>query len=331
MLNLKTKKKMNCMKNNFFAKALSSIFLLCCSAFAFADDAQEIINVKDGDYVNFANYDYAIKLPNTGYHAGNSSMAPSFINDVDGVVIELVQVDRTDVENTKAILQSSSTDWSRYKINGVETYLYKAVSKGISEFNYMVMLYLGENIPIEVRVKYSSSIEDRMALRLQKCLLSFVYTGPTSADSKTFCNSSYCIENGGFKERNIGLLLTTFCKSGDPNLEMNQGRKVYFQIMMQQEEIAKSKRKKTAASLLKGILERNDKVKATAQKNIGGLPAYCYDIEQKDENGELVSKKYITVIFSQKEFFLFTSCANADIDKNISEFKRISETFKSVK
>lgn len=309
-------------------KAGMMIIALGLALNGWCQDVQEIMNIRTPNHVQFEDFDYAIIPPNTAYQKSPSGFVSSFVNDSDDIEIELTQTPTsTSGDSLAEKAKAAAAVWKEYRIDGHKAFLFKEQPSQQGE-GALTLLYFGENFPLTIRATYPASIENKVYDGLVKAELSLIYVGPTQQSDGRFENSVFSIVNGGFKAQKIGQLLTTFSHSGDSYAEMNQGKKVYFQVMVEDLAVKNSQRKKTASALLKGTMDDDMVITQKNSTTIGGMKGFEYYLEQKDSTGTITAKGYAAIVFSDQKMYFFTSCANEDIDKNIQKFREIAQSFK---
>ncbi|MCQ2206883.1 MAG: hypothetical protein MJZ02_01535 [Paludibacteraceae bacterium] len=266
------------------------------------------------------NFDYAVILPNTGYKQSSSNFFSFFENEVDQATIGIGQTANSKIFDS----QFEEANKCAYRINGVDATLYKSTDdKGRCKQT----LKIDTHTPIFVTAACKS--DDTINInKLERCLLSIVYSGPEQKDKNTYTTSLFSISNGGYKLENSGLHLSIFTKSGDFAEERANNIKDIFQLGTFRCEVKKKQQKKEALKLIEGLLEKGSKIVSNKTCAINGRNGFEYNIETTDEEGKLVEKSYATVIYTADRAFLFYASANKDIDKNIAIFKTIAQTLK---
>lgn len=293
-----------------------------------------IFNTLSPKHTAIDNYDYAIELPNTGYKQTNSNLVTIFRNETDNAHIVVKQIPNVYwdliTEEVKRYAESDTTAMSTYRINGTEAFLLKTKKKD----KLKQVLYFNEHLsgqtenPIVIEATCDAD-DIRTANKIERSLLSLVYTGVNSKDPNVYETRDFSIANGGFKIQHIGLLSTLFTKSGDFENERKQNIHVYFQILRQKGQVKKSQRKKDAIHHVNNAYAA--KIKASKPKNItiNGIDGYEFDITlMNEETGNVRAKGYAVMLYTDKAQYLFFSNANMDIDNNIDTFKKIARTLK---
>lgn len=331
-------------------KIVALAALLCLSSACFAQvipvapiEGKVIINSQTPTHTAIENFEYAIVLPNTGYKQTASNLVTIFRNEADNASITIRQYESNEAAISKLEYGALSTDI--YKINGTEAILYKYEKKGelkqilayFEELNGMT-----EN-PIVIEATCDSS-NIGCANKIERSLLSIIYTGVKPKASNIYETSAFSIENGGFKNQHTGILNTIFTKSGDYENERRNKEFVYFQLLRNKSSVKKGKQKKDAANTINTAylpfflaLNANEaaasidrKINASKPKKtiISGIDGYEFDIDMIGEGGKKLAKGYAVVLYGNDVQYLFFSNANKDIDNNIAKFKQIARTLK---
>lgn len=302
--------------------------LLCLSQGAFATNGEqegqpkyadtisgptEIFNTMTGRHINITNFDYAIALPNTGYKQTSANLATTFYNEVNDATIVISQ----------PAGNHPSEEGAAYIINGIKAFIQdeKRNDRAIKTLS----LFTHYPLIIEASCRATDTITINM---MEKSLLSVVPTVMRPKDSHLFENSAFTIASDGYLPQCSGTNFTIFTPSGRSEMEAENGKGNYFQILVVNEAVAAKKQKKDAKSVISAIMTRDlkgSKIAKSKKTTINGLNGYEFELENKDR----AEKSYAVVLYSSNRYYLFLSSANSDVDKNIALYKTIAQTLKT--
>lgn len=290
-----------------------------------AEDEPEptaLFNTLSARHTQIEEFDYAIALPNTGYVQSHTPFFNTiFKNEVDNATIAVSQHGISAVSALQ--LRMNNYKWTDFNINGIKAVLRKSKDEN---GRYKQELELKTNLPMFITAECNAT--DTINInKLERCLLSIVYSGPQQKEKDTYSTSLFSINNGGYKVQNSGLMLSIFTKSGDFENEKASNEKDYFQLATTKLNVKKDA-KKEARELVEGVLEKDSKIVGSKKININGKKGFDYDIITTDEGGKVTGKSYATVIYNAGRVYLFIASANKNTDEKIEFFKNIAQTLK---
>lgn len=293
------------------------------------EEVKMIFNTPTARHTAIENFDYAIALPNTGYKQSSLdfTFTSIFKNEVDEATITISQHKDNAINaitgQQKHELNEQKTD--TYSINGVIATLTKGINK---RGDYVQTLVLNTSIPLTVEASCNGT--DTINInKLERSLLSIVYTGPAQKDKNTYSTSKFSIGKEGYKVENSGLQFTVLTESGDYISEKENNIKNFLQLANINFEVAKKKQKKEADKLMKSFYEKDEsKIIKSKAIDINGKSGFEYDLVKTDDNKNVTEKSYAIVIYTEDHLFLLYASANQNIDANMAKLKKIAQTLK---
>ncbi|MBO4334009.1 MAG: hypothetical protein J5875_12730 [Paludibacteraceae bacterium] len=283
-----------------------------------------LFNTISARHTQIEEFDYAIALPNTGYVQSHTPFFNTiFKNEVDNSTIAVSQHGTSAVSALQRNMNAANYKRTDFIINGIKAELRKSKEEN---GRYRQELELNTNLPMFITAECDAT--DTINInKLERSLLSIVYSGPQQKEKGSYSTSLFSISNGGYKVQNSGLMLSIFTQSGDFEKEKASNEKDYFQLATTKLDVKKDA-KKEARKLVEGILEKDSKIVGSKKISINGKKGFDYDIISTDEGGKVTGKSYATVIYNAGRVYLFIASANKNIDEKLEFFKNIAQTLK---
>lgn len=188
-----------------------------------------------------------------------------------------------------------------------------------------VLVYGNETFSLTVVGTYKSSLDEQMSDKMKKSILSFLYLENEKVNPLDQLNYSFEVTTPNLKFATI-LMQTGVAYTADGKFPSEAGNTIGYIVMVIPYDVEESEREQSA---LKSFKKRGKDItlEQTNKVTLSGLNGYeliGYELNEKKEK----SLKYETTLYDTDKRYMIVGTCKQDLEKNLKEFQKITQSFK---
>jgi hypothetical protein len=321
--------------------SLLFFFLFCFLFGAKAQISNTIENTKTPDHLEIPGTKYLLIKPDSSFAIATDFTGLKSKDLKAGLNITELPIPFAEVlpmftkdlppKNGKLVLERDLT-MNGYKAKLYKTeVLYKSTidkltnpAKDAEPMVHWLLIYGNEAMCLTISATYPNSIDKQLSNKIEKSLLSFIYTAEKEVDPLS--GLSFSIDLGGTPLKFATVMMQTGAVfNADGKFPSESTDKTGYMILVMPFELESGEQEEKAIRAVKKPTDKNMEIKEVNSIVLGGLKGYEVIGHQKRENTEFLLQ-YSVTLFDVGRHFVITGLSS-DTDK-LELFRRVSSTFK---